>query len=171
MISRSADADKPLSALTQRHIDNCKQCREFNELCLSLGQVLADDAAAMKQNIPVLSGKRIQAAIAEPNPCGRINIRHMRPVAVAAVIAFILLCSVLFMARRQYDKPETGTDEAVGGIVNLAGQGPLSPLAALLEKPLTDELNNIIGDTESAIRFLVARVAVNVNDTEDELMK
>ena len=168
MISQAADAGKPLSAPAQKHIDNCLRCREFHELCLSLGKTLAREATVFRQNIPVLLSKRIQTAIAEPK-LRRYAIRtRFWPVAVAAGITLVILASVLVLARRHYVQREVGTDGQIPSIRELAGQNLLSPLPALLEKPLTDELNNLMDDTESAVRFLITCVAVNVTDIENE---
>jgi hypothetical protein len=53
-------------------------------------------------------------------------------------------------------------------VQRLVEEDPASGLAALLEKPLANELQNLVDDTESAVRFLLTCVAVDIADDESK---
>ena len=57
----------------------------------------------------------------------------------------------------------------ISGVYRLIDDGHPAAWAGLVEKPLSDEIDNLAEETESAVRFLVACVAVNPTNISYEL--
>jgi predicted anti-sigma-YlaC factor YlaD len=165
-ISHAADVDKSLSLLTKRHVNNCTCCREFYNLCQWLGEDLPREAAGMRDKIPTSLSKRILEGVGSGKPKTYRVRSKLRPVAAAACIALIIAAGVLLVARRRPNRSAEETEQPAARLVNLVGQDPSGTAAELLEEPLATEWQNIVEDTESAVRFLLACVPVDITDTE-----
>ncbi|MBA7660495.1 hypothetical protein ES703_68497 [subsurface metagenome] len=168
MISHAADGDSRLSETTEKHIRHCASCREFYEICLSLGEGLAREAAISNEEV----SERLSAHILKGMSRRRIGTYtiglRMRPMVAAACVALIVLMGVLFLAVRRdgQDTGQPGQVEPVAALRALVGENFPAVWPGLIEEPLAGELNNLADDTESALRFLVACVAVDITDTE-----
>jgi len=81
----------------------------------------------------------------------------------------IVLAGALFLTRyrdgRVSGGGEVGTE--IQAVRNLVGGDFAGAWSGLVEKPLEDEMEKLQEDTESAVRFLVTCVAVDV--TSDEI--
>ena len=178
MISHAADGDSRLSETTERHIRHCASCREFYEICLSLGKGLAREAAISNEEV----SERLSAHILKGMSRRRIDTYSvalkMRLMVAAACVALIVLIGALFLALSRDDKGNGRPNQIeVAAVIQelraayeLVGQDLPGALPRVIERPLAGELNNLADDTESALRFLVACVAVDITDTENESM-
>jgi len=155
-ISHAADVDKSLSLLTKRHVNNCTCCREFYNLCQWFSEDLSRESLS----------KRILEGVGSGKPKTYRVRSKLRPVAAAACIALIIAAGVLLVARRRPNRSAEETEQPAARLVNLVGQDPSGTAAELLEEPLATEWQNIVEDTESAVRFLLACVPVDITDTE-----
>lgn len=170
MISHALDGDSRLSGTTEKHIRHCASCREFYETCLSLAEGLTREAAISNQEV----SERLSVSALKGMPRRRtdtysVGLRRRRTVA-AACVALIVLMVILFLAVRRDDQDtsQPGQVEPVAALRALVGEDFATVWPGLIEEPLAVELNNLADDTESALRFLVACVAVDITDTENE---
>ena len=86
----------------------------------------------------------------------------------AACVALIVLMGVLFLAARRDGRvtSQPSQVEPVAALRALAGEDFAAGWPGLIKEPLAGELNNLTNDTESALRFLVACVAVDISGAE-----
>lgn len=168
MISHAADSDSRLSETTEKHIRHCVSCREFYETCLSLGKGLAREAAISNEEVSERLSNRILMAMPHRQTEAYKVRMKMRPMVAAACVALIVLTGVLFLAVRRngQDTNPSGRVEPIAALRDLVGENFAAKWPGLIKEPLANELNNLTNDTESALRFLVACVAVDITDTE-----
>lgn len=165
MISSAVDGDAEFSAITRRHIRRCASCSQFHEMSLSMGEALRREAASMADDeLPAQFGRRVLVRLRRMPARGgkkyKLPVRWSRPVVAAACVAIALLLGVFFLALPQ-DEPPTPEPGRILGLYKLMDDGHPTAWAGLVEKPLTDEIENLAEGTESAVRFLVACVAVD----------
>jgi len=168
MISHAADGDSRLSETTEKHIRHCASCREFYETCLSLGQGLTREAAISNEEVSErLSARVLKGTSRRRTDTYSVRLR-MRPMVAAACVALIVLMGVLFLAARRdgQDTGQPGRVEPVAALRALVGENFPAGWPGLIKEPLANELNNLTNDTESALRFLVACVAVDISSAE-----
>ena len=178
MISHAVDGDSRLSEATQKHIRHCASCREFYEICLSLGEGLTREATISSEEVSErLSARILTAMHLRRTETYKVRMR-LRPMVAAACVALIVLTGVLLLLRQpekqqpnQYEQAVKVIRDIVVSADNLAGGSLVKEQfpagwPGLIEEPLANELNNLADDTESALRFLVACVAVDISDTE-----
>lgn len=168
MISHAADSDSRLSETTEKHIRHCAGCREFYETCLSLGEGLAREAAISNEEVSErLSARVLKGTSRQRTDTYSVRMR-LRPMVAAACVALIVLMGVLFLAVRRDDQDAgpPGRVEPVAVLRALVGENFPAGWPGLIKEPLANELNNLTNDTESALRFLVACVAVDISSTE-----
>ena len=160
-ISNALDSAGGLSAGTRRHIRRCTICREFHQTCLSLGEGLRREAPILNSQSSTRLSKRVMAAVLDHGVETYKLPANWRPVAAAASIALVVLVGVLFLTLRRTEPPAPEPVRFVE-IPNLtAYEIPTAAWAGLVERPLAGEFKNLADDTESAVRFLVACVAVD----------
>ncbi len=169
MISNAVDGAGGLSAGTRRHIRRCTSCREFHQACLSLGEGLRREAPILNGQSSTRLGKRVMSAISDQGAGTYMLRANWRPVIAAASIAVAVLVGALFLTLRRTEPPAPGPVRFVE-IPNLtAYEIPTAAWAGLVEKPLAGEFKNLADDTESAVRFLVACVAVDPTRAANKL--
>ena len=174
MISSAVDADNRLSAGTRRHIENCAHCQGFHEMCLSLGEGLRCEAprSGADEELPAQLRRRVLARLrripARDAPTYKLPIRWARPAVAAACIAVVAVIGALFLNFGP-NEPPVAERARIDGLYNLMGDGHPAAWAGLVDKPLADEIENLAEGTESAVRFLVACVAVNPTNAGNEL--
>ena len=168
MISSAADSNKVLSERAQKHIQHCPACRRFRQMCLSLETGLKHEAAALDNKLPGPLRRRIltAATVRGANAPG-ITI-SLRPAIAAACVAVAVLLGALLL-RPPENEPPTVNPPQFGGLHNLVDAELPTVWAGYLQRPLTDEIENIADDTESAVRFLVACVAVDPTSAQRKL--
>lgn len=160
IISDAVDAEKRLSARTQRHIRHCANCRGFHQMCLSLGKGLEREAASLEDESAVKSVRRFLQAVPEREiETYRLSVNRRLLAVAASVVVAALLAAAFFTLRSS--EPPTPEPVRMAGLYGLMDGGHPAVWAGLAEKPLADEINNLAANTECAVRFLVACVAVN----------
>ena len=169
MISNAVDADNGLSGRTERHTRRCANCREFYEACLSLGKGLRRERAVVNDEFSRRLSERVLAAV----PGRRANTYKLtfkwRPIVAAACVAVIASMGILFLTRRENGPDSDQYEKGREIIYSLVGEDFLGAWPKLVEGPLPSEIENLAGDTESAVRFLVACVAVDPTKGRNEL--
>jgi hypothetical protein len=170
MISIAADGDGELAGLTQRHVLRCAGCRDFHEICQSLGCGLRRDGAKpeVATGMPEALGGRIMEAVAARKLEGyKLRIRF-RVAAVAASVALILLGGALFLAAQRNAQGPGRLDQ--GSISDVLGRLAVDDASAewsqVVETALAGEIRNLTYDAESAAEFLVACVAVDPTSSQ-----
>ena len=86
----------------------------------------------------------------------------------AACLALIMLTGISFLALRRdgRDAAPPVHKEPIAELRALAGENFPAVWPRLIKEPLANELNNLTNDTKSALRFLVARVSVDISGAE-----
>jgi len=166
MISHAMDRDGHLSIRTQRHVSHCVSCRGFYEGCQLLGEGLRREAAASKCKVSRRLSESILTAIGNQRTEPRTI--KLRPVLAAACVALVISTGILFLMGRR-DKPEVSQPpqaEPVAAFRALVGEDFWMEWSEPVSQPLADELQNLVGHTEAAARFLVACLDVDIVDIE-----
>ena len=170
MISHAADGDNPLSPATEKHIRHCENCRYFYNTCLSLSERLKSEMVSPDRNLSVRLRKRVLTAIPHQQT-KTISFRvKWWPAAVAACLTFIVLIGAMFFVKRISDQLTaiSNVRTEIKNLRTLVGEEFPTALPGLIEGPLAGEAKNLANDTEAAVRFLVACVAVDITGPENE---
>lgn len=174
MISRAADGNTNVSEATRRHIRHCADCREFYDTCLSLGEGLTREAAISNQEV----SEQLSARVLKGMSCRRTEVHKVEIklwiAAAAACVALIVLIGALFLVARrdERDNVQPGQTQMAVAIQQLravyeqVGQDIPITWPEVIEEPLATEFKSLVDDTESAVRFLVACVAVDISGAE-----
>jgi hypothetical protein len=162
MISHAADDDRSPWSTTLRHIDRCDRCRRFYEQCLLISAELKYDKDIRQAEHRGEYAQRIIAAIPE-RPLMRERHVRFRPLAAAACICLLLVGAAVFFAVRPDRAMQRPSQTPV--VQQIPAGDILDVLNRPLADPLSGELNQITNEAESAVKFLVA--CVNVDITSD----
>ena len=172
MISHTADNDNQPSGTIQEHVCHCADCREFYKTCQSLGERLTREALISNSR----TSNRLNEHILNAIPSQRTETHKVRmklwTVAAAACVALIVLigASLLVMkwnGRNNFQPSHAQMTIAIQELRSVYEQvGHELPITwpRVIEEPLANEFENLTNDTESAVRFLVACVAVDIAD-------
>jgi hypothetical protein len=168
-ISGAVDAENRLSPATQRHVYRCADCRAFYQTSLSLGEGLRREAAVFDEDLPSQFVQRVFDAV----PVGadqtfKLPGRRLRPVLAVACIGIVASLAAVFLALSQ-NEPTPVDPTQISGIYRLIDDGHPTAWAGFVEKPLSDEIDNLAEGTESAVRFLIACVTVRPTNIDYEL--
>ncbi len=168
-ISNALDSAGGLSAAARRHIRRCTTCREFHQSCLSLGEGLRREAPILNGQLSTRLGKGVMAAVSDHGAETYKLPANWRPVIAAASIAVAVLVGAMFLAPRQTEPPPPGPGRAAEIPSLTRYKIPTAAWAGLVERPLAGEFKSLADDTESAVRFLVACVAVDPTRAANKL--
>ena len=169
MISDAADNESNLSPATQRHVDKCSDCKSFYETSLSMGQTLKRQAAELNEDLPAHFAQRVlEAAPDRTDRTYKIAPKSWHLALAAACIVIVASLTVPLLTLNQPDPPQHETART-DGLYRLIDDGNPAALAGLVERPLSNEIDNLAESTESAVRFLVACVAVNPTGITSEV--
>ncbi len=165
------DGNGKLPRAAERHIRHCAPCREFHNDCLSLAYGLRTEVAVSNNQVSSRLNQRILSAIQNRQIVltNRPRVVKLWPIAAAASVILFVLVGALFLAKhhRGQNGGENEPTFVISGITDLAEGNFARPWSQLIEKPLASELQNLQNDTQSAVRFLVTCVAVNVTTPEN----
>jgi len=169
MISNAVDGAGGLSAAARRHIRRCTTCREFHQSCLSLGEGLRREIPIRNDQLSVRLSKRVMDAVLDHGAETYKLPANWRPVVAVASIALAVLVGALFLASRQTEPPapEPRRTAEIPSLTRY--EIPTAAWAGLVERPLAGEFKNLADNTESAVRFLVACVAVDPTRAANKL--
>jgi hypothetical protein len=174
MISHVQDGGGSPSGITKKHIRRCEDCRQFYKTCQSLGERLTREAEISCTRLSMRLSEHILRAI--PGRCTEAQKVGMKfwISAVAACLALILLIGALLLVVRP-----SGRDDIQPGRLQMAiaiqelrtvyeqvGQDLQIIRPGIIEKPLANEFKCLTNDTQSAVRFLVACVDVDIANAE-----
>ena len=163
-ISHSFDVDKPVGGIIKNHIDKCEECRHFSKVCGSLKKTLPEEAKIMGQKYPPAPMEKIMQNISE-SPVNSFTVMNKcRPIAIAAMIAFVFSLGIMFYQSKRHNEKNENFDKAVNEIAGMVSFDREGYLSELIEEPLDTELKNIIADAESAAYFVFSCVGVNRED-------
>lgn len=169
MISNAVDSAGGLSAAARRHIRRCTTCREFHQSCLSLGEGLRREAPILNNQSSTRLSKRVMDAVLDHGAETYKLPANWRPVVAAASIALAVLVGALFLASRQTEPPAPEPRRATEIPSLTRYEIPTAAWAGFVERPLAGEFKNLADNTESAVRFLVACVAVDPTRAANKL--
>lgn len=163
------DGNGKLPRAAERHIRHCAPCREFHNDCLSLAYGLRTEAMVSKDQVSKRLTRHILTAIQHQRTGIQPTRFKLWPLAAAACVALIVLVGALFWAKHHKGQNVGAAEYSpiIAGIADLAEGNFARPWSQLIEKPLASELQNLQNDTQSAVRFLVTCVAVNVTTPEN----
>ena len=159
MISHAADNNCRPSLLILRHIGCCDNCRGFYEHCLLIAARLKCDTDNLSAERPSEYTQRVIAAIPERPGINERQVR-LRPLAIAACIGLLFMSVAVFFAVR----PERAMQRPsqTPAVQQIPAGDILDVLNRPLADPLSGELNQITDEAESAVKFLVACVNVDI---------
>jgi hypothetical protein len=175
MISHVQDKGSLPSGITQKHIRHCTDCRQFLNTCRSLGKSLTRQAAVSNKRLSGRLSKHILSVI--NNQETRIHKMRMKfwITSAAACLAFIVLIGALLLLTRrdngrgdiQPGRHQMGVAiQELRNIYDQVGRDLPATWPQLIERPLAGEYERLANDTQSAVRFLVACVDVDIADAE-----
>jgi len=163
LISGAFDSGKQLSQRTRNHIEHCEKCRKFYTLCRSTDAGLSQQAESTDSKLSGRLRQRIIDSVSEKKVKKHKVGYRLRPVlAAAAVIAIVLTGIFVLNLNQESTRPERHIDFP-GNIQVLINRGLAMDVPGLIESPLAVEMDNIEGDTESAVRFLIDCVSIRIN--------
>ena len=174
MISQTIDKDDQPSGTIQEHVCKCRDCREFYNTCQSLGENLTREAAIANDKTYRRLNRQVIGAISTQRiHTQKPNIKLWISATAACIALFFLLGALLMLARR--DGPgivQPKQSQIAEGIQELriiySQVGSDLPIIrpGVIEKPLANEFKSLTNDTQSAVRFLVACVTVDIAGVE-----
>jgi hypothetical protein len=178
MISHTADNENQPSEIIQEHMCNCADCREFYKTCQSLGERLTREALISNSR----TSSRLNDHILNAIPSRRTETQKVGMklwiAAAAACVALIVLTGVSLLVMKPNGRSNVQPNPAqmtvaiqeLRSVYEQVGQDLPITWPQVIEEPLANEFENLANDTESAVRFLVACVAVDIADTRGRPM-
>ena len=158
MISNALDNDNQLSRQTKKHVRKCPDCQQFYETCSYLGQELGQQVGLPNKDYSERLNEDILLSLSDKRPETIKSETLWKPVLIAACLVVVFSIAILFVAK-YFEKPVP--DTRIPDVEVLIAQLPDS-----IESPLRIEFENLVSDTESAVRFLVTCVDVDIADSK-----
>jgi hypothetical protein len=174
MISHTADKDEQPSDIIREHICNCADCRQFYKTCQSLGERLTREALISNSPTPRRLKENILNAIPSQRTKTHKVVIKLWIAAAAACLALIIVTAASLIVMNQNGRKDVPPDpqqmnlaiQGLRSVYKQVGRDLPTTWPRVIEEPLTSEFQNLANDTESAVRFLVACVAVDIADTK-----
>ena len=174
MISHSADNNNPPSSTIREHISNCGDCREFYNTCQSLGESLTREALISNSRTAGRLNEHILNAIPSQLTKTHKVVRRLWIATAAACVALFIVtaASLIVMNQDGRENAKSPPQQMTLAIQELrsvywkVGRDLPKTWPRVIDEPLASEFQNLASDTESAVRFLVACVAVDIADTK-----
>jgi len=171
MISHVQDKGRSPSGITEKHIRYCSDCRQFLNTCRSLNKRLTQEAAVLNKRLPKYLSENILSAVKNHGTqIHKVRMKLWIPAA-AACLAFILLTGALMLlTRRHHGRNNIPPDRSqmtiafqeLRKVYGQVGRDLPATWPQLIERPLAGEYERLTNDTQSAVRFLVACVDVDI---------
>lgn len=171
MISHVQDGNNSPSPITQKHIRHCADCRRFLNTCRSLGECLTRQAAVSNKRLPRRMSQHVLSAVHNRGTeIHKVRMKFWIPAAAACLAFIVLIGSLLLLTRRndhrndiQPGQPQMGVAiQELRNIYDQVGRDLPATWPKLIERPLAGEYERLTNDTQSAVRFLVACVDVDI---------
>ena len=170
MISHVQDRESSPSGLTKKHICHCPDCHQFFNTSRSLGECLTRQAAVSNKRLSGRLSKHILSAVHnQGTEIRKVRIKFWIPAAAACLALVILIGSLLLVLKRNSQnnippgRPQMGVAiQELRNIYEQVGRDLPATWPQLIERPLAGEYERLANDTQSAVRFLVACVDVDI---------
>ncbi len=170
MISHSADNDNPPSGTIRKHIAHCEDCRDFYNICQSLGESLTREALISNSPTPRRLKERILNAIPSQRTKTQKVVRKLWIAAAAACVALIIVTAASLIVMNQDGRNDVQANpkqmtlaiQQLRSVYKQVGRDLPTTWPRVIQEPLASEFDNLAKDTESAVRFLVACVDVDI---------
>ena len=177
MISHTADNDNQPSGIIQEHMCHCGDCSQFYKTCQSLGEQLTLEASASTQMSGRLSEHILRAIPGRQTKSHKVGM-ELGITAAAACLALIVLIGAMLLVLKPNGRNNAQPSqvqmavaiEQLRSVYRQVGQDLPVTWPQVIEEPLANEFENLTNDTESAVRFLVACVAVDIADARGRPM-
>ena len=175
MISHVQDGGGSPSGITQKHIRRCADCRQFFNTCYSLGECLTREAAVSNKRLSGRLSEHILSAIHnQGTEIRKVQMKFWIPAAAACLALIVLIGSLLLLTRRDDSRDDiqpgqlqmTVAIQELRKVYDQVGRDIPANWPRMIEKPLASEYERLANDTQSAVRFLVACVNVDIADAE-----
>lgn len=174
MISHSADNDNHPSGIIREHISHCGDCSEFYNTCQSLDESLTREALISNSRTSSRLNEHILGAIPSQRTKAHKVVRKLWIAAAAASVALIIVTSASLIVMNRDGRTNVPPDpqqmtiaiQELRSVYTQVGRDLPISWPPVIEEPLASEFENLASDTESAVRFLVACVAVDIADVE-----
>jgi hypothetical protein len=175
MVSHAQDGNCGLTGITKKHISHCQDCCRFYKTCQSLGESLTQEAAIVNGKTLRRLNKRLLSAISTR----RVGAHHIKIklwfTATAACFALFFLLGVWLLVAHRDGRNIAQSEQLqmADGIQELriiySHMGRDLPIIrqGVIERPLANEFKCLTSDTQSAVRFLVACVDVDMGNPEN----
>ncbi len=178
MISHTADKDNQPSGVMEEHMYHCEDCSQFYKTCQSLGERLTREALISNSR----TSRRLNDHILNAIPSRRTETHKVRmkfwTAAAAACVALIVLIGAMLLVLKPNGQNNAQPSQAqmtvaiqeLRSVYRQVGQDLPITWPQVIEEPLANEFENLTNDTESAVRFLVACVTVDIADARGRPM-
>lgn len=171
MISHTLDKDKRPSPITERHILHCEDCRQFYKTCQSLGERLTREALISNSRTSTRLNEHILRAISSRRTeKHRVSVKFWIRATAACLTLFVLIGAMLLVLKRNgqnnVQPRQHQMDIAIQELMKVydqVGRDLPANWPQLIERPLAGEYQRLANDTQSAVRFLVACVDVDIS--------
>ena len=173
MISQTADKDNRPSAIIKEHIYSCRDCREFYMTCQSLGERLTREALISNSRTSRQLNERVLEAIpTQRTETQKVGMKLWTVAAAACLVLIVLIgASLMVIMRNGQNNPEPENAQMAVAIQQLralytqAGKDLPIINPSVIKRPLANEFKSLTNDTQSAVRFLVACVDVDMGNS------
>ena len=174
MISHSADNDNRPSGIVREHISHCADCSQFYQICRALAESLTRQASISNSPTPRRLKENILNAIPSQRTKTHKVVMKLWIAAAAACVALFILTAVSLIVMKQDDRKNVPPDpqqmnlaiQELRSVYWKVGRDLPTTWPRVIEEPLASEFKSLTNDTQSAVRFLVACVAVDIADTK-----
>jgi hypothetical protein len=167
-ISRALDTGKPLSRLTERHLDGCASCREFSRLGREMERRLIGEAASIPGGPELEIGEKVRKAVTglgpyPSSPGIRPGILSYRPALAAALLLAAMGVGLFWLAR-----PRSAGLPPIAALIDLdARRAGLIGALKKAESPYDEELQGLKRAFLSTADFLAARFNTGLGPDSD----
>jgi hypothetical protein len=158
-VEQALDANQPLAAPAQRHVNGCRECRRHWETHRDLRSRLISEAQSNRMASSTRLQGRILAEIRNRRP--ERDSRRLRPLQVVfggvAAVAVVVLLSVGFVSGKWFSERSEMSGRSLADIppkaITLAGLDR-EPLSMVWTEPLEGELRALARDARTALDLL-----------------
>lgn len=168
-ISHSLDSDKKIPFVFRRHIQKCKTCQKFQNLCQTIHERAAQETDSVLQEIPPHLSERMKSKISyDRRPKKEIRRRKILIPIASTMVLFILAAILVFYhpLKRPYSK-KGETDIPVLNTFYETGEG-LQNLTAQIGFHYETEFNSLKKAVQSASQYLIKKLDFNINSSKEE---
>ncbi len=158
MISNTMDRDCRLPKMADNHIHRCTSCRDFYDICLSFEQGLSRQSVVLNHKFSERINHRVVSATVKQTLLSQKARINWKPILTAASVAMIISLLILSLVTYSNYKRKIRSSRELLIVVQNLGDNVKAKWSQPIEQSLAGELQNLVNDTESAVRFLVACV-------------